>query len=306
MTLRENPKLKMSVNLWCPWKMEKDSAVDGFMYQLWNGKDICRGDWHGKWKGDNLLFYIDPEDVHWKFETNGDFVLEHKFFGWWNSCCTWATRCTLTSNDGKVYFEASNDDGSKYLSAGCHVDWEQFCKIWNHGGVTPGWDWSKSNLPILMFNDDGALKYDPSAYTLTFKGQKSDITLTEEQFVNKAVIESISPFKTNFEQYWIWLLCRKDGWMKKITSWDEFNNLLPEPDKADVKVYKNKLHKGQQYDAVQHEARIDLKNGDYLYGVEGGDGGSKFIRYYLHYEGDMKDDFKAPLPIFNCDVYGAN
>lgn len=167
--------------------MEEDSAVDEFMYQLWNGKDICKGDWHGKWKGDDLLSYIDPKTIHWKFEPNGDFVLQNKYFGWWNSVFKWATRCTLTYDDGKVYFVASNDDGSKYLSAGCHVDWEQFCNIWNHGGVTRGWDDCDSDLAILMFEDDGPLKYNADAHTLTFRNEPVQTTLTEEQFVHRVV-----------------------------------------------------------------------------------------------------------------------
>ena len=205
--------------MWLPWKMEEGSAVDEFMYQLWNGKDICKGDWHGKWKGDNLLSYWDPESVHWEYKPNGEFVIQNKTFGWWNSVFQWATRCTLNYDDGKVYFVATNDDGSKYLSAGCHVDWEQFCHIWNAGGVTRGWDDCDSDLPILMFGHDGWLEYNAETHTLTLGHSLTQTTLTEEQFVDRVVGSSIWPFETNFNQCWIWLLCRKDGWMKKITSW---------------------------------------------------------------------------------------
>lgn len=47
----------------------------------------------------------------------------------------------------------------------------------------------------------------------------------------------------------------------------------------------------------------DICNGDCLYGVEDIDHGDKFIRCYLHYTGDMEDDFKDPLPIYNCPVW---
>lgn len=48
-------KLSKNDALWVSWNLFEDSAVDDFMYQLWNGKGICVGDWHGKYVGEDLL-----------------------------------------------------------------------------------------------------------------------------------------------------------------------------------------------------------------------------------------------------------
>ena len=119
-----------NIEPWVPWKLFEDSAADDFMYQLWNGNGICVGDWHGKYVGENLLD-CKPEYVHWEFKPNGDFVITNKYYGWWDYMEDWATKFTLTYDDGKVGIAASAEDGSKYLSASCHIDWERFCYIWN-------------------------------------------------------------------------------------------------------------------------------------------------------------------------------
>lgn len=269
---------------WVPWNLFDDSAADDFMYQLWNGKGICVGDWHGKYVGENLLG-DNPKYIHWEFKPNGDFVLANKFYMWWGyPIDTWATKFTLTYDDGKAGIAISNDDGSKYLSASCHVDWDRFCYIWNRGGVTPGigWDKDDSELPVEMFDKDGDLKYDPDKHMLTFKNK---ITLTEGEFVHKVMEAVANCFEFEFEHEWIWLV-EHDGWFKQIKKWAEFNKLISE--QAELKA---------QDGIDQFEVEAKLQNGDMLYGYGAGD--IRFIRDFLKYGGDMDYRFKMPLPISN-------
>lgn len=113
----------------------------------------------------------------------------------------------------------------------------------------------------------------------------------------------MNPFETDFDFDWIWLYCRQDGWMKKITSWEEFNNFLKQP--HSVEYQTDRLQKGGDCDFYQTEMKIEFANGSALYGVaDGVEGNDAFVKH-LSFKGDFDDGhykFCLPLPIVMSDL----
>ena len=283
---------------WLDWDLFPGSACNDFLVQLALGKGVVSGRWKGRYFGEQK-FVSSVEDADDDYVFNADGSCEVKSVGSYYTYVvgTWAKKFLLFYADGKLIFDVDNGDGTKRIDLSIVVDWQRFCEVWNNGGVCYG-D-GDSPLSYKMFDDRYPLSWEDGKIAVhTTEDCTGDIVYTPAQFMRRAEDATANRFVYEFGWNWLWLFCKSDGWMKQITSWEEFNDFLKQP--HSVEYQSDRLQKGGDHDFYQTEIKIAFGDGSALYGVaDGVEGNYAFVKH-LSFKGDFRDDaykFSLPVPL---------
>ena len=301
----------MTTPRWLDWDLFPGSACEEFILQL-SAEGVTSGPWKGIYLGDQQFgsSAIDHDD---DYVFNADGSCEVKSI---NSYFTyvvgkWAKRFLLFYDEGekKLLFDVDNADGSKRIDLSIAIDWERWCEVWNDGGITRGFDnWDPSPLPDEMFNDCHSLSWDDGQKKITVHFEDgAEEAFTPAAFVGHAVEVTANRFKREFG-YWEWIFQKPDEWMKVVSDWEEFNDLLKKPHTAEYQVDQlQKSYDSSHGDFYQTEIKIAFEDGSALYGAtDGVEANFPFIKAALGFKGDLNDNdykFAFPVPLLMCNLW---
>ena len=292
---------------WLDWNFFSGSACDHFIYQL-RAVGVSLGGWKGIYKGAQLL-----DDRHWPKDEdycfNADETCEVKDLTPWllDRFGEWAAKFLLFYDEGKkeLVFNVDNGDGSKRIDLSVAIDWERFCEVWNHGGISFGMgNFDPSPLSDEMFNDCQSLSWDDGQKKITVHFEDgAESVFTPGAFVGHAVEVTADRFEGEFGS-WEWIFQKPDGWMKVVSDWKEFNTLLAKPHATQVQADQlQRSYDSNHPDFYQTEAKIAFEDGSALYGAASGvKKNDPFIKCVLGYEDKWDTDckFSLPVPLLMC------
>ncbi|MBQ1424641.1 MAG: hypothetical protein IIY98_00710 [Aeriscardovia sp.] len=296
----------MTTPRWLDWDLFSGSACEKFILQL-RGKGVVLGPWKGLHMGDNLFpapYW--PKDDDYSFNEDGS--CEVKFIRPWylDQLGKWAKRFLLFYDGGKLIFNVDNRDGSKRIDLSTAIDWERWCEVWNDGGITRGFDnFDPSPLSDEMFGERCHLSWDGKKITVEFSEEdKEPVSYTPAEFVMKAVYATAHRFESEFAS-WEWIFQKPDGWMKVVSDWGEFNDLLKKPHTIEYQTDQlQRSYDSSHGDFYQTEVKIAFDDGSALYGAASGvEENYPFIKEALGFKGDLTDDhckFALPVPLLMC------
>ena len=295
----------MSTPRWLDWDLFPGSTCEEFIYQL-QGDGVSSGIWKGIYLGDHLL--PDWDHVKDAVTLNLDNSCEVKDLRPWftDLLGDWAKKFLLFYEGDKLHFNIDNGDGSKRIDLSVDVDWQAFCNLWNDGGITRGiGNFDPSHLSDEMFGERCHLSWDGKKITVSFEGECQ--TYTPAEFVQKAVDVTANRFEQEFG-YWKWIFKKPDGWMKAVSDWEEFNDLLKKPHTAEYQVDQlQKSYDSSHGDFYQTEIKIAFEDGSALYGAtDGVEANFPFIKAALGFKGDLNDNdykFAFPVPLLMCNLW---
>lgn len=294
----------MTTPRWLDWDLFYNSACDDFIVQIDRGKGIASGVWRGAYLGDqNFGSSAIADDEDYVFYADGSCKVKSIDRYFLHVVSKWAKKFLLFYDGDKLIFNVDNGDGTKRIDLSIAIDWEQWCGVWNDGGVCLG-SYDDSPLTYKMFDDSTTLSWDGKKITVKFNEEgQSDRVYTPAEFVRRAVDATANRFEHEFHWNWLWLFCKSNGWMKRITSWEEFNNFLKQP--HSIQYQTDRLQKGGDRDFYQTEMKVEFADGSALYGVaDGVEGNYAFVKH-LSFKGDFDDDsykFTLPVPLLMSDL----
>ena len=294
----------MTTPRWLDWDLFYNSACDDFIVQIDQGRGIVSGAWQGRYLGDqNFGSSVTAPNDDYVFNPDGSCEIKSVDRYFLYVVSKWAKKFLLFYDGDKLIFNVDNGDGSKRIDLSIAVDWEQWCGVWNDGGVCLG-SYDDSPLTYKMFDDSTTLSWDGKKITVKFNEEgQSDRVYTPAEFVRKAVDATAHRFEHEFGWNWFWIFCKSDGWMKKITSWGEFNNFLKQPHGVECQV--DRLQKGGDRDFYQTEMKIEFDDGSALYGAADGISDNYAFARHLGFKGDFDDGhykFCLPVPLVMSDL----
>lgn len=296
----------MTTPRWLDWDLFSGSACEKFILQL-RGKGVTSGPWKGLYLGDNL--YPSPwwpKDDYYSFNEDGS--CEVKFIRPWylDQLGKWAKKFLLFYDEGekKLLFNVDNGDGTKRIDLSIAVDWERFCELMNHGGISCGiGNFDPNPLIDEVFGDDWSLSWDGQKITLSGEGGGA---YTPAEFVAKIVDATANRFKREFAS-WEWIFQKPDEWMKVVHSWEEFNDLLKKPHTTEYQVDQlQRSYDSNHPDFYQTEMKIAFDDGSALYGAASGVEQRYPFVQALSFKGDLSDDhykFDLPVPLLMCGLW---
>ena len=301
----------MVIPRWLDWNLDPGSTCEDFIYQL-QGVGVSSGIWKGTYIGDGLLpDWVEPEDCD-PLNEDGSCEVKNLYTWFTDLLGDWAKKFILFYEGGKLRFGIDNGDGSKRIDLSVDVDWQAFCHLWNLGGISFGiGNFDPSPLSDEMFDGRTALSWDGKKIMVRWKEEceadKADIVYTPAEFVRKVADATANRFKGEFRQ-WEWIFQKPDKWMKVISSWKEFYDLLQKPHTVECQTdCVQKSYDSSHDDLYQTEVKIAFEDGSVLYGaVEGAEENYPFIKSFLGFKGDIDDDdckFALPVSLATCSLW---
>lgn len=295
----------MATPRWLDWDLFPGSACEEFILQL-RGEGVTSGAWKGMYIGGFLLpARYWPKDDDYSFNRDGSCEV-YRIYPWFlNRIGEWANKFLLFYDDGKLIFNVDTLDDSKRIHLSVPIDWQKFCALWNDGGITRGFDnFDPSPLSDEMFDERCHLSWDGKKITVSFEDESR--TYTPAEFVRKAVDATANRFKREFG-YWEWLFQKVDGWMKVVSNWEEFNDLLKKPHTTEIQADQlQKSYDSSHGDFYQTEVKIAFEDGSALYGATSGvEENEPFIKCALGYKDKWDTDckFALPVPLLMCNLW---
>ena len=290
---------------WLDWDFFPGSACEEFLKQL-GGEGVTSGPWKGIYLGDQNFgsSTTDPDD--YVFNADGSCEVKSVDHYFLYVVGKWAKMFLMFYDNGKLIFNIDDETGEKRIDLSVDVNWERFCEVWNDGGVGHGW--SRSPISDMMFDGRTTLSWYGKKITVHFEEENQDDAIYSPiLFVKRAVYATADRFKSEFGN-WEWLVQKSDGWMKIISSWEEFNDLLKKPHTIEYQTdCLQKSYDSSHDDFYQTEVKIAFEDGSALYGASSGiEENYPFIKCVLGFKGNLDDDdykFALPVALSVCNMW---
>lgn len=299
----------MTIPRWLDWDLFPGSACKEFLLQL-TGEGVTSGSWKGRYLGGDLFPNWEHLKKHYTLNPDGSCEIDDPYRLYGDTIDKWAKKFLLFYDEGekKLLFDVDNRDGSKRIDLSIAVDWGRFCEVWNHGGISFGiGNFDPSPLSDMMFNDRRLLSWDDKLKQITVHFENgAEIAFTPSAFVRQAVDVTANRFKREFGS-WEWIFQKSDEWMKVVSDWEEFNDLLKKPHTTEYQVDQlQKSYDSSHGDFYQTELKITFDDGSALYGVADGVSDNYPFVKQLSFRGDFDDDrykFSLPVPLLMSNLW---
>ena len=298
----------MTTPRWLDWDLFPGSACEKFILQL-RGKGVTSGAWQGRYLGEhNFGSSVTAPNDDYVFNPDGSCEIKSVDRYFLHVVSKWAKVFLLFYDAGekKLLFDIDNGDGSKRIDLSIAIDWERWCEVWNDGGIACGFDnFDPSPLSDEMFDERCHLSWDGKKIMVEFSEEdKEPVSYTPAEFVMKAVYATAHRFESEFGS-WEWIFQKPDGWMKVVSDWGEFNDLLKKPHTIEYQTDQlQRSYDSSHGDFYQTEVKIAFDDGSALYGAASGvEENYPFIKEALGFKGDLTDDhckFALPVPLLMC------
>lgn len=221
----------------------------------------------------------------------------------------WAAGFSIGCRDGAVVYDFEGEGGKRKAEMKIKVAWEAWCDLFHQ----PYFD---ADCPLLYATYVPPFTY-PKAEevpdTVVFEGgelafincEGGEISKkTPEEFMKDIAKATEERWDPDFA-HWIFITQDREGVIRKVKSLPELRSLLGD---GEVKAHVRRIREGKNEPAsMQIEAKIDLPNGEALYGVADNQPENlTFLTTCLGFKGIPSlslAGFDLPLPIINCIVY---
>ena len=224
----------------------------------------------------------------------------------------WAKCFRIGYEDGTVVFDFDNGFGDQRACLKISMDWEKWTAELFGKYVEIGYE-----LFYDTYMADGSHpEIEEMSWHTEFKGGelifkdydgKEIFKKTPQEFIEDIAEATRKRWDRAFKN-WIFILHKNGGLILALDKYDELKRLMAESD-VTIEAQYHLLRKGHaEPDSQQIEVKVELPNGEALYGVAKDDpenpyflksclGSKKEINDYRH------NVFELPLPIYNCYIY---